>query len=69
MHAREAASFLAGKHDCGHNSFSKDNSANLLAKKKCTEAFRGVYTLRIRKKKIQSNLVLLVVLVLESKGL
>ena len=51
MHAREAASFLAGKHDCGHSSFSKDNSANLLAKKKCTEAFRGVYNLRIRKKK------------------
>ena len=34
------------------------------------EAFRGVYFLRMRKKKkIQSNLVLVVILVLESKGL
>ena len=36
---------------------------------KYNEAFRGVYFLRIREKKIQSNLVLVVILVLESKGL
>ena len=50
VHARERAPFLAGKHDCGHSSFSKDNSASFLVKKKCNEAFRGVCTLRIRKK-------------------
>ena len=33
------------------------------------EAFQGVNFLRIREKKIQSNLVLVVILVLESKGL
>ena len=37
---------------------------------KYNEAFRGVYFLRMgEKKKIQSNLVLVVILVLESKGL
>ena len=35
---------------------------------KYNEAFRGVYFLRIREKKIPSNLVLVVILVLESKG-
>ena len=34
----------------GLSSFSKDNKANLLVKKKCKEAFRGVYNLRIREK-------------------
>ena len=32
-------------------SFSKDNSADFLVKKKCNEAFRGVYNLRIRRKR------------------
>ena len=37
---------------------------------KLNEAFRGIYFLRIRKTKtFKSNLVLVVVLVLESKGL
>ena len=30
----------------GLSSFSKDNSANYLVKKKCSEAFRGVHNLR-----------------------
>ena len=55
----------------GLSSFSKDNSANYLVKKKCSEAFRGVHNLRnVREKTYyKSNLVLVVVLVLESKGL
>ena len=44
----------------GLSSFSKDNSANFLVKKKYNDTFRGVYNLRINEK---SNLVL------ESKGL
>ena len=47
------------------SSFSKDNNANFLVKKKCNEAFRGVYT----RTNFKSNLILLAVLVLESKGL
>ena len=38
-------------------------------KKKYTEAFRGIYVLRIREKKIKLNLFHVVFLVLESKGL
>ena len=34
----------------GLSSFNKDDSANFLVKKKCNEAFKGVYNLRIRKK-------------------
>ena len=30
----------------GLSSFSKDNSANYLVKKKCSEAFRGVHNWR-----------------------
>ena len=47
------------------SSFSKDNNANFLVKKKCNEAFRGVYT----RTNFKSNLILVAVLVLESKGL
>ena len=38
---------------------------NFLAKKKCNEAFRGVYT----RTNFKLNLILVAVLVLESKGL
>ena len=34
----------------GFSSFRKDNSTNFKVKKKCKEAFRGVYSLRIREK-------------------
>ena len=47
------------------SSFSKDNNANFWVKKKCNEAFRGVYT----RTNFKSNLILVAVLVLESKGL
>ena len=40
-----------------------------LVKKMYNEAIRGVYYLRIREKLIERNLVLVVVLVLESKDL
>ena len=40
-----------------------------LVKKKYNEAFRGIKFLRIREKSFKLNLVLAVVLVLESKGL
>lgn len=49
----------------GLSSLSKDNSANFSVKKKCNEAFQGVYDLRIREKTF-SNLVIVVVLVLET---
>ena len=47
------------------SSFGKDNNANFWVKKKCNEAFRGVYT----RTNFKSNLILVAVLVLESKGL
>ena len=50
-------------------SFTKGNSANFSSQKWYNEAFQGVYILRIRKKDFKSNLVFVVVLVLESKGL
>ena len=39
----------------GLSSFSKDNSANFLVKKKCNEVFRGVYNLRIRPREKTSS--------------
>ena len=50
-------------------SFNNDNNANFSGEKKYNEEFRGVYFMAIRKKNFKSNLVLVVVLVLESKGL
>ena len=51
-------------------SFTQDKSANFFGVKMYNEAIRGVYYLRIREKKknCKLNLLLLVVLVLESKG-
>ena len=40
------------------SSFSKDNNANFLVKKKCNEAFRGDYT----RTNFKSNLILVAVL-------
>ena len=45
-----------------------DNSANFSGEKKYNEEFRGIYFLTIREKNFKSNLVLVVVLVFESKG-
>ena len=54
----------------GVTSFNTDNSAIFSnEKKKYNEAFREVYILRIREINFKSNLVLVVVLDLESKGL
>ena len=53
----------------GSTSFNNDNSANFSGEKKYNEKFRGVYLLIIREKNLKSNLVLVVVLVLEHKGL
>ena len=57
-------------------SFNKNYRANFFGekkkerkKKKYTEAFRGIYVLRIREKKIKLNLFHVAFLVLESKGL
>ena len=50
-------------------SFNKDNSSNFSGAKRCDEASQGVYFLRIREKTLTSNLVFVVVLVLESKGI
>ena len=50
-------------------SFNKGNSSNFSSEKWKNEAFRGVYNSRIPEKNFKSNLVLVVVLVLESKGL
>ena len=48
------------------SSFSRDNNANFLGvRKKCNEAFWGVYT----RTNFESNLILVAVLVLESNGL
>ena len=49
----------------------KDNSCpNFSAeKKKCNKAFRGVYFLTMREKNFKSNVVLVVILVLEPEGL
>ena len=49
----------------GLTSVNTDNSVQ----KKCNEAFQGVYFLRIREKNLKSHLVLVVVLVRESKVL
>ena len=50
-------------------SFTKDNNANFSSEKWENEAFREVYILRKKRKNLKSNLVLIVVLVPESKGL
>ena len=42
--------FIILRPEDGLSSFSKDNIANFLVKKKCNEAFQGVYNLRIPKK-------------------
>ena len=58
--------FLLGD---GLTSFNLDKSANFFGVKMYNEAIRDVYYLRIREKKnCKLNLLLLVVLVLESKG-
>ena len=52
------------------SSFNNDKSANFSGEKKFSEEFRGVYFLTIRGKTlIKSNLVVLVVPDLKSKGL
>ena len=53
----------------GVTSFTKDDSANVSSEKWQNKAFRGVYILRKREKNFKSKLILVVVLVLESKGL
>ena len=53
----------------GSTSFNDDNSANFTGEKKYNEEFWGVYFLTIREKNFKSNLLLVVVLVLESKRL
>ena len=57
--------------DDGLTSFNKGNSANFFCvnENKYKEAFRGVLYLRLREKNMKSNLVLVVVLVLETDGL
>ena len=52
----------------GSTSFNNDNSDNFFDEKKYNEEFRGVCFLTTREKNFKSNLVLVVVLVLESKG-
>ena len=53
----------------GLTSFNQAKSANFFGVKMYNEAIRGVYYLRIREKRnCKLNLLLLVVLVLESKG-
>ena len=51
----------------GLTSFGKNERGNFSGEKKYNEAFRGVYILRVCEKNLK--LKLLVVLVLESKGL
>ena len=51
----------------GLTTYNNDNNANFSSEKMCNEAFWGVYCLTIRKKNLNSNLVLVVALVLESK--
>ena len=60
--------FIILRSEDGLTSFNKDNSAKFLVNHKYNEAFRGDYFRIIRDKKIQSNLVLVVVLVLESQA-
>ena len=49
-------------------SFNIDNSTIFSDEKKYNEAFRSVYFLRIREKNFKLNVVLVIVLVLKSKG-
>ena len=62
-------SFIILRSEEGVTSFTKGNRANFSGEKWYNEAFRGAYSLRRREKNFKSNLVLVVVLVLESKGL
>ena len=48
---------------------NNDNNANFSGEKKCNEAFWDIYFLTIREKNFKSNVVLVVVPVLESKAL
>ena len=50
-------------------SFNNDNSANFFGEKKYNEEFRDVYFLTTRQKNFKRNLILVVVLFRESKGL
>ena len=53
----------------GSSSFNNDNSANFSGEKKYNEEFRGVCFFDNTRKNFKSSLVLVVVFVLESKGL
>ena len=66
---QEIKHFIILRSEGGVTFFTKDNSANFSSEKWQNKAFRGVYILRIREKNFKSKLILVVVLVLESKGL
>ena len=66
---RKVRGFIILRSGEGLTSFNKNNRANFSGEKKGNEAFRGIYFLRICEKYLKSNVVLVVVLVLESKGL
>ena len=48
---------------------NNDNNVNFSGEKKCNEAFRDIYFFYNTRKNFESNLVLVVVPVLESKAL
>ena len=62
-------SFIIFRSGKGLTSSNKDRSTNFSGEKKCNEAFRGVHFFDSVRKNFKSNLVLVGVLVLESKGL
>ena len=61
-------SFITWRSGKGVTTFTKGNSANFSSENGKNEAFWGVYILRIGEKTLKTNLVLVVVLALESKG-
>ena len=60
---------VAGEEREVFSSFNNHDNVNCSGEKKYNEEFRGVYFFDNTRKNFKSNLVLVVVLVLESKGL